>query len=129
MILSKRFRQRLALLLVWMFVWDLAEHLAAPAHSHLSPDNSVQRLLPGGGAQNPSEDPDCGFLDHGCALTHHHHFAAVLGDSPQPFLPSSVLLDYYGQNVAIFHSSRTRRPIRAPPFPKANHKHIPLSVA
>src|SRR5260221_3436012 len=76
---SRFFRQYIATLLLLFFAWDIVLDSLPPIHviRDLSGGPTVSISSPGTG--NPADDhPDCGLPDHGCALTHHHHFPALL---------------------------------------------------
>jgi hypothetical protein len=67
--------RRSAFVLLFIFVWDIGFELLAPLH--FDPETS----LPSVSVIDPAETeyhPDCGFPDHECALSHHHHFPALV---------------------------------------------------
>ncbi|MCZ6492228.1 MAG: hypothetical protein O7A06_17070, partial [Acidobacteria bacterium] len=75
---SKLFRQRLATLLLLLFVWDMGLHLAATPHPVHDAGVSIGALSEDGDAGIPDEHSDCKIPGHGCASSHHHHFPAFL---------------------------------------------------
>ena len=103
--------RRCAALLLFSFVWDIGFELLAPLHFH-SDDSSASVTLE---APETDRHPDCGLPDHGCALSHHHHFPALLA-AAHAIILSSVTGQPAGMlPVSAYHRTATARPIRGPP--------------
>ena len=113
--MSKLFRQRLATLLLLLFVWDMGLHLAATPHSAHDAGASIGTLSEDGGTGTPEERSDCKIPGHGCASYHHHHFPAFLS-SVSFTVPRAVMNrpDWIPAPATV-QTSFAARLIRAPP--------------
>jgi len=115
---SKGLQRTVAGLLLLLFVWDAAFHLSA--QSYPVPDARGAGVLWFGAGDSGSHEghPNCGFPDHGCALSHHHHFPAFL-TTAHFALPYAVFhRDERALLLAALQSPQAARQIRAPPsFP------------
>ena len=110
------FRQYVAALLLLFFAWDIVLDSAPPIHAvrDLSGDAAVS--VSSGSTANPDGDhPDCGIPGHGCALSHHHHFPAVLGSTNFTISVAVLHLAKSDKVPATGHSLLSHHPIRAPP--------------
>ena len=112
---SKLFRQRLATLLLLLFVLDMGLHLVATPHPVHDSDISIGTLSETGDAGIPDEHSDCKIPGHGCASSHHHHFPAFLS-SILFTVPRAVMNrpDWIPAPATV-QSSFAARLIRAPP--------------
>ena len=112
---SKLFRQRLAALLLLMFVWDMGLHLAATSHPVHDSGTSIGTLSEDGGAGTPDGHSNCKIPGHGCASYHHHHFPAFLS-SVSFTVPRAVMNrpDWIPAPATV-QTSFAARLIRAPP--------------
>jgi len=104
--------RRVAVLLLVIFVWDLGFELLAPLqfdHEHSSAPVWVAS------APETEPHPDCGFPDHPCALSHHHHYPALISAEHAIILPV-VNEDFAGAlPVTALHRASATRLIRGPP--------------
>jgi hypothetical protein len=66
--------RRSALALLFIFVWDIGFELLAPLHFDQETSSASVSVEP----SEMEHHPDCGFPDHECALSHHHHFPALV---------------------------------------------------
>ncbi len=112
---SKLFRQRLATLLLLLFVWDMGLHLAATPHSAHDAGASIGTLSEDGGTGTPEEHSDCKIPGHGCASSHHHHFPAFLSSVLFAVPRASLKMAERAPAAAIVQTAFIARPIRAPP--------------
>jgi hypothetical protein len=113
---SRFFRQYIATLLLLFFAWDMVLDSVPPAHAIRDSSRGSVVSISSGGADNPSDDhPDCGLPDHGCALTHHHHFPGVLSSAGFTILVAALHLATSDEVPATGHSSSSNLLIRAPP--------------
>ena len=113
---SRVFRQYIAALLLVFFVWDMVLDSAPSLHAirDLAGKSAVS-VSSGGGAHPDDDHPDCGLPDHGCALTHHHHFPAVLGSTNFAIPVAALRLDKSDKVLTTGHAPLSNHPIRAPP--------------
>ncbi len=112
---AKPRRRRLAQALLFVFVWDLGFHLLAPLHSlpNLAP---AEMMLAGDEDTGSSDDhSDCGMPGHGCALSHHHHFPALLSHSYFTIPLRALRPAEWVYRVPIGHTPLAAGLIRAPP--------------
>jgi hypothetical protein len=103
--------RRCAALLLFTFVWDIGFELLAPLHFHQD-DTSASVIIE---AAETDPHPDCGLPDHGCALSHHHHFPALLAAIQSMVLPVVTEHLVVPLPVAGFHRTSATRLIRGPP--------------
>ena len=103
--------RRCAALLLFAFVWDIGFELLAPLHFHQE-DSSASVIVE---APEADPHPDCGLPDHGCALSHHHHFPALLAAAHAIILSSMTEHPAGTLPVSAHHRSATTRLIRGPP--------------
>ncbi len=104
--------RRSAILLLFVFVWDLGFELLAPLH--FDHETSSARVSV---ANAPETDPhpDCGLPDHQCALSHHHHFPALI--SAEHSIILSVATEHLPGTLPVTtrHRASATRLIRGPP--------------
>src|ERR1035441_2460986 len=116
---SKLFRQSIAALLLLFFAWDIVLDSAPPVHAVQDLPGDPVVSISSGRQDNTGNtndgDPDCGMPDHGCALSHHHHFPAVLSSTNVTILVAALLLAKSDKVPATGHSPLSHHPIRAPP--------------
>lgn len=113
---SQSFRQCIATLLLLFFVWDAVDDAIPPRHAALDFSEDSAVTISSGGVNNPDDDhPDCGLPDHGCALTHHHHFPAVIGSNNSTIFVVALEAAMPDQPAASGHAPLSDHPIRAPP--------------
>jgi hypothetical protein len=113
---SKFFRQYIATFLLLFFAWDFVLDSVPPIHAIRDFSACSAVSISSGGAGNPADDhPDCGLPDHGCALTHHHHFPGVLSSSSLTIFVAALHLVTSDNVLARGHSPASDLPIRAPP--------------
>jgi hypothetical protein len=103
--------RRCAALLLFAFVWDIGFELLAPLHFH-DEDSSAAVAVE---APDTDPHPDCGLPDHGCALSHHHHFPALLAAAHAIMLSSATGHLAATLPVSAHHRTATTRLIRGPP--------------
>ena len=103
--------RRCAALLLFAFAWDIGFELLAPLHFHR--DDSPASVIIEASEADPH--PDCGLPDHGCALSHHHHFPALLAAVQSIVLPAVTEHLVVPLPVAGFHRTSAARLIRGPP--------------
>lgn len=101
-----------ALVLLFVFVWDLGFDLLAPLH--VDPESLE---VPVGVAEAPDtgNHPDCGLPDHKCALSHHHHFPALVSTAQSLILPVASNQQAGTPPAVSVHCPLASRLIRAPP--------------
>jgi hypothetical protein len=103
--------RRCATLLLFVFVWDIGFELFAPLHfDHEDSSASVSIET-----TESERHPDCGLPDHGCAISHHHHFPALLASAQSIILPTVAEHPAGTLPVAALHRTSTTRLIRGPP--------------
>ena len=112
---SKLFRQRLATLLLLLFVWDMGLHLLATPHSDHDAGASIGTLSETGGAGTPDGHSECKIPGHGCASSHHHHFPAFLSSVLFTAPRASLKMAERVPAAAIVQTVLAARLIRAPP--------------
>ena len=100
-------------LLALAFIWDIGFHLIASPHGLFEASGSTTEITPGGGGDM---DPDCGVPGHGCALSHHHHFPALVTTSQFLIAPVALTSESGALPTVVAHRSISSRLIRAPPF-------------
>ncbi len=103
--------QRCAALLLFAFVWDIGFELLAPlylGHEHSSAPVSVSTPV-------TDPHPDCGLPDHGCALSHHHHFPALLASVQSIILPVATEQLAAILPATVHHRAGATSLIRGPP--------------
>ena len=114
---SKFFRQYVATCLLLFFAWDIVLDSVPPLHAILDFSGGSVVSISSSAPGNPDTDhPDCGIPGHGCALSHHHHFPAILGFSNFTILVAAVCLLASNIVPSPGHVSPSSHPIRAPPF-------------
>jgi hypothetical protein len=102
--------RRCALLLLFVFVWDIGFELLASLHFDHEPASAlVSANLP------ETAHPDCGLPDHECALSHHHHFPALVGTEHAITLAVATRQLAGTLPVSAYHRTSTARLIRGPP--------------
>jgi len=103
--------RRCATLLLFVFVWDIGFELLASLHfDHETSSASVSANLP-----ESERHPDCGLPDHECALSHHHHFPALLAAVHAINLSSVTGHPAGTLPVSAHYRAATARLIRGPP--------------
>ena len=109
---SECLRKTCAFLMALVFVWDIGFHLLAPLHAISNGSESISSFA---GESNTDPDPDCGIPGHGCALSHHHHFPALV--STAQFVISAVACrrPVGASTISAIYVPREHRQIRAPP--------------
>ncbi len=112
---SKLFRQRLATLLLLLFVWDMGLHLLATAHPVHDAGISIGTLSEDGGTGPPDEHSDCNIPGHGCASSHHHHFPAFLSSVLFTVPRTALKMAERAPVAATVQTALAARLIRAPP--------------
>lgn len=112
---SKPFRQRLATLLLLLFVWDMGLHLVATSHPVHDAGASIGTLSETGGAGTPDEHSDCKIPGHGYASFHHHHFPAFLSSVLFTAPRASLKMAERVPAAATVQTALAARLIRAPP--------------
>ena len=112
---SKPFRQRLATLLLLLFVWDMGLHLLTTPHSVHDEGISIGALSETGGAGTPDGHSDCKIPGHGCASSHHHHFPAFLSGVLFTVPQASLKMAERVPAAATMQTALAARLIRAPP--------------
>ncbi len=112
---SKPFRQRLATLLLLLFVWDMGLHLLATPHPVHDSDISIGTLSEDGDAGTPDGHSDCKIPGHGCASSHHHHFPAFLSSVLFTVPQAALKMAERAPAAAIVQTALAARLIRAPP--------------
>lgn len=113
---SGALRQWFAWLLLLCFFSDIVVDSLPPLHTNEDSGDSAAFSLLSGSGSNPADDhPDCGMPDHGCALTHHHHFPAVLGVLHFTTSVATLYLAKTDPVPVTEHSSSSSHPICAPP--------------
>jgi hypothetical protein len=101
-----------AIVLLFAFLWDIGFDLLAPLHA-----DSEAPLAPVSIAEVPDSGthPDCGLPDHHCALSHHHHFPALVSTTQSIILPAVTEQLAGNLPVTAHHRASTTRLIRGPP--------------
>ncbi len=112
---SKPFRQRLATLLLLLFVWDMGLHLVATSHPVHDSDTSIGTLSEDGAAGIPDEHSDCKIPGHGCASSHHHHFPAFLSGALFTVPRAALKMTERAPAASAVQTVFAARLIRAPP--------------
>ncbi len=112
---SKLFRQRLATLLLLLFVWDMGLHLVATPHPVHDSSISIGALSEEGGTGAPDSHSDCKIPGHGCASSHHHHFPAFLSSALFTAPRGSLKMTERVPATATVQTALAARLIRAPP--------------
>ena len=113
---SGALRQWFAWLLLLCFVSDVVVDSIPPLHADEDSGGSAAFSLLSGSGSNPADDhPDCGMPDHGCALSHHHHFPAVLGITSFTISVASLRVVRLAEAPITGHAPSSDGPIRAPP--------------
>lgn len=112
---SKPFRQRLATLLLLLFVWDMGLHLLATPHPVHDSDVSIGTLSETGDAGTPDGHSDCKIPGHGCASSHHHHFPAFLSSVLFTVPRTALKMAERAPVAATVQTALAARLIRAPP--------------
>ena len=97
-----------------VFVWDICFDLVAPLH--VEPGVSVSGVgITDTSGRDTESHPDCGLPDHDCALSHHHHFPALVSATQFViFAVASNGPEGAAQGKAV-HIPHANRHIRAPP--------------
>jgi hypothetical protein len=97
--------------LLFVFIWDLGFEVLAPLHfDHAASPDAV--------SVQPAETehhPDCGLPDHSCALSHHHHFPALISAAHAILLPVATEQILSILPVSALHRATAKRLIRGPP--------------
>ena len=101
-----------ALALLFVFVWDLGFELLAPLHLDTETQLAPVQIA---GAAETEPHPDCGLPDHQCALSHHHHFPALISATPLIIPPVAGHGSDGAAQVQASHVPQAYRQIRAPP--------------
>lgn len=112
---SKLFRQRLATLLLLLFVWDMGLHLMALPHPVRDSGISIGTLSEDGAAGTPDEHSDCKIPGHGCASSHHHHFPAFLSSALFTVPRAALKMTERVPSASAVQTVLAARLIRAPP--------------
>ncbi len=112
---SKPFRQRLATLLLLLFVWDMGLHLVATPHPVRDSGISIGALSETGDAGTPASHSDCKIPGHGCASSHHHHFPAFLSSVLFTVPWAALKMAERIPAAAAVQTALAARLIRAPP--------------
>ncbi len=112
---SKLFRQRLATLLLLLFVLDMGLHLVATPHPVHDSDISIGTLSETGDAGIPDEHSDCKIPGHGCASSHHHHFPAFLSSVLFTVPRAALKMAERVPAAGTMQTALAARLIRAPP--------------
>ncbi len=112
---SKPFRQRLATLLLLLFVWDMGLHLLATPHPVHDSDSSIGTLSETGDSGTPDGHSDCKIPGHGCASSHHHHFPAFLSSALFTVPRAALKMAERAPAAVAVQTALAARLIRAPP--------------
>ena len=112
---SKPFRQRLATLLLLLFVWDMGLHLVVLPHPVRDSGVLIGTLPETGDAGTPDEHSDCKIPGHGCASSHHHHFPAFLSSVLFTVPRAALKMTEWVPAAAAVQTALAARLIRAPP--------------
>ena len=113
---SAKLRQVLACLLLLYFSCDFVVDSFPPLPGGEGAGSSAAFSVWSGSGSNSGDDhPGWGFGDHGCALTHYHHFPIVLGRTC--FAPALAIVVLPISDALAFteHAPLVDHPIRAPP--------------
>jgi hypothetical protein len=98
--------------LLFVFVWDIGFELLAPLHLDAETQLAPVQIA---GTDETEPHPDCGLPDHQCALSHHHHFPAIVSATPFIISPVSGHRSEGAAQVQASHIPQAYRQIRAPP--------------
>jgi hypothetical protein len=98
-------------LLLFVFVWDLGFEVLAPLHFHHTKSSAAVSVEPA----EPEHHPDCGLPDHSCALSHHHHFPALISSAHTIILAVATEQILSTLPISALHRSTATRLIRGPP--------------
>jgi len=110
-------RTYVAALLLLFFAGDLLLDAFPPVHTAQDFPTGPAVSASNSGAENPADDfPGCGIPGHACALSHHHHFPAVLSTNIFTILVATLHVVKSEIVPRMGHSPASNYPIRAPPF-------------
>ena len=112
---SKLFQQRLATLLLLLFVWDMGLHLVATSPPVHDAGISIGTLSEDGGTGTPDSHSDCKIPGHGCASSHHHHFPAFPNSVLFAVPRAALKMTEWVPAAAAVQTALAARLIRAPP--------------
>ncbi|MGH9784040.1 MAG: hypothetical protein ACRD88_07625 [Terriglobia bacterium] len=101
-----------ALVLLFVFVWDIGFELLAPLHLDAEAQLAPVQIA---GAAETEPHPDCGLPDHQCAVSHHHHFPALISATQSIILPVATEPLAGTLPVAAYHRPSAASLIRGPP--------------
>ena len=101
-----------ALALLFVFVWDLGFELLAPLHLDTEAQLTPVQIA---GTDESETHPDCGLPDHQCALSHHHHFPALISAAHSVILTVATKLLAGTLPVTAHYRASAARLIRGPP--------------
>jgi hypothetical protein len=109
---SRPFRRSVCALLLLFFLWDIAWHTMPLGHLHdlFAAGTSILD-----GSSAAPADPGCGIPGHGCALSHHHHYPAIVGSTRLPIHVASLYVSRSEVSPATQHRATPAGLIRAPP--------------